>query len=435
MIHQATSSITDLRKENELLRQQIENLSSKNDSCHYSIFHKSSIPQIICEKSSNIPTTIIDCNKAFCDATQMKQEDIIGWDFMDILAKGEKKKLLTQAFDYKIKENINLRFDKLQHTSSITLNQVKQDQKNIILLSIKQQGDCPKMVPNSIEQALESSKQLFMNVRAGDILALEQVSLSAFRVTGYSAQQLQLNPFLFWNNCHPNDLKEIKKWLSNSKSFFEDRDVRFIHKSGEMVWLHCNMIKNTAKEGDPNICHIIIKEITNEKRLERIHNKQGIYLNTTLKIASILLKAESPEDFKGICQKIQERTDAERVSIYINDETPLSESYFSKNISLNDKMDQPSANIIWQNYKQQLSDKEIITYQQKNDRLLLSPPEDRIISYKNTSSAIITSILHQGKTIGYIYIASITKNIAWDKVDINFSRQVGELISESKLIS
>ena len=436
MTNHTYTDIEKLLTENEKLRHQIRHMNESKSMWYETLFNNSNEAVAICDEFSGFPSSIINCNDEFASVLKRKSGNLVGLDFMDLLRKGQKKKFFIRTFEAgktNSIENFALVFldgENKEQNIEISTQKLKAENKHLIVITLHPLNETKGILHEGIEQVLASSNQLFFNFKNDDILSLNHVSLSAYKVTGFSSQQLQLNPFTFWNNCHPDDIKKIKTFLGSDNNYFFQLNIRFIRKDEQMVWITLCIIRNPGKEGNETDYYAIGQEVTSLQRKKRLASKRELYHRLILQSTKSLFTEESDMALKYIGKILLKPLKADRVAIHIlpKDDLLISLNTFKADVTLEEKLFLPSNEAIWTKYEEVFTMIPVITYQSINDGYLLDREEPHFFAHKNQKSVLLIPIRKEGTVIGFISTATIKNSITWDRADINFISEIADLI-------
>jgi len=402
---------------------------------HKNIFDKSMQALAVCETFSDFPSTILDCNAEFRNLIKRSTFDIVGKDFMELMQKGEKRKFFVQAFgntkEKDIKEFPLIFLDGKGNelTMEITTKFFETSRGRLALVKLQAENPHKSTLHNGIEQLLSNSKQIFFAIKEDEILLFDYISHSVEKVTGYSSEQLLLNPFLFWNNCHPEDLKRLKKVLSSNKEFENNLNIRFIRQDGQMIWLDFSVISNpTQIEGD-QCYYAVARETTASQRKARQLKKKELYDQLILQSAQSLIGHVDSKDLKSLTIHIGNQLPVDRFSIYIHNE--FSHDIFADHISTERKTYAASNATIWQELKDDFISLPVISYQSDDDNINFKPQHISFFNRVKIKSILIVPLLHQGKAFGFVACSAIIKHSRWDRTDINYISQLSQLVSQA----
>ncbi len=415
-----------------------ERPKQNNESWYYSLFNNHPKAIAICESVSDFPSNIIDCNIQFCELFDLPASTIIGHDFMELLDKGERRKMLIQTFGKTKEKNLDLmpftfiNKKKRTFTLEISTKLVNTDRGKAIMVYAAPLNSHNSSLQSGIESLLQHTNQIFFSIKKDDVLQFEYVSNSLFDITGYLHEQLLLNPFLFWNNCHPEDFEDIKRDLDNSicnKKY----TIRFIRKDGQMIWLYFILVKNPNPININVDYYAIAYDITEKQKKKRFNKKKLNYDTAIIRSAQTLTTTPDTKQLRAFAQSIQNKVPGEQLSLFIENKDGENFSFnnFCSNVSTEDQTYAISNHKIWSGLKTILNQQPIIVFQ--SDKDALNTDADILSFFINTKiqSALIVPVKKESACIGFIAKTAFTKLQRWDRADINYISQLGQILGTS----
>lgn len=439
MTHHTPTNTDKLQVENERLRSIIKRMNDGSERWYKSLFNEGTQALAVCETFSDFPATIIDCNAEFRNLLKRTNEQIIDKDFMELMRKGEKRKFFVQAFGNSKEKDIKelplvfLDGHGNEITIEISTKLFKSSRGRLALVSIQTENHHKSILRNGIEQLLSKSNQIFFGIKEDEILQFDYVSFSVFKVTGYSSEQLLLNPFLFWNNCHPEDLLVLKKAINSDKPFEVNLSIRFIRQDGQMIWLDFSVITSPGKDNSEANYYAVAKETTATQKKERQLKKKESYDQLLLQSAKSLIGELNTEKLKNLANYIGSQLPGDRFSIFIQEEgvKNFSHDVFAEYITTDTKTYAASNETIWNEFKDEFINYPVLIYQSDDDNFNF---KQRHISFFNrikVKSSLIIPLTYNGNIMGFVGNATLIKHYRWDRTDINYISQLSQLLSQA----
>lgn len=437
---QNTSTDTDkLKAENKRLKSLIRRLNEGSETWYNNLFDESNQALVVCDTFSDFPATILDCNANFRKLLSHSNREVIGKDFMELLRKGEKRKFFVQAFsntNEKDIESLPLIFvDGVgkEVKLEISTKYFQSSRGRLALVSVQVENQHKSILRNGIEQLLSQSNQIFFGLKEDEILQFDYVSFSIYKVTGYSSDQLLLNPFLFWNNCHPEDLLLLKKALKSKKRYADNLSIRFIRQDGQMIWLDFSIISSPSTEDDDARYYAVARETTSQQKKERQMVKKDFYDQLILHTAKALIGHIDKDHLKSLVNFIGNQLTIERFSIYIHREAKksLSFDYISELVSLDSKTYLSSNETTWNEFEKEFCNLPVIAYQSDDDNFNFKQEHISFFNRIKVKSALIVPLIYQGDTFGFVGSSTLNKHQRWDRTDINYLLQLSQLLSQA----
>lgn len=425
--------------ENKHLKSQIEELSRSSEKWYKTLFNDNTQAMAVCETFSDFPSIILDCNSKFRSLTNRSNEQILDKDFMDLLRKGEKHKFFIHALgntqentltDFPLTfidgqgNEINIEISTTFFTSA---------NKRLAVVTAQRKNHHKSILRNGIEQLLSKSNQIFFSIRENDILDFDYVSQSIFKVTGYTSEQLLLNPFIFWNNCHPEDILNVKKAFKSNDHSRDNISLRFICQDGKMIWFDFSIISSPTKENHNATHYAVARENTAIQKRERQLKKKSVYDQLILQSAQSLIGLINDKKIRTLANYIGSQLQGDRFSIYIHNEekAPFSHDVFAEYVTLNTKTYAASSKNIWEEFKDEFINLPVLLYQSDDDNFNF---KERHLSFFNNirvKSALIVPLIRNGKAFGFIASSTLIKHYRWDRTDINYLSQLSQLLSQA----
>jgi len=432
------SQIHHLQTENERLKQIIARMSRAKNDWYKTLFNNGSDAIAVCETFSDFPATIVDCNDAFRALIKRKDHQIIGKDFMDLMRKGEKRKFFVQALSTN-KENpveglaltfIDGQGDELR--LEISTQFIKGPKGRIVLVTLKPENSHKAILQNGIEQLLTQSQQIFFGIVEDDILQFDYVSNSVYKLTGFSSEQLLLNPFLFWNNCHPEDLIKLKQAFKSDRSFKSNLYVRFVHHDGPMIWLEFSIISWEGKEAHELSHYAIAREVTHLQKKRRQQHKQEKYNQILFQTAQTLLAPFKEDVFYHQIKLVRELMSVDRLSFYLHKHQgkAYSRNAITQDLSVNDRTYLVGDATVWKELKDEFQNFPVIVYHNDDDAFHFRKRHADFFKNLNLKSALYIPLSKHEEILGFISCNTLTEHKRWDRTDINFLSHFGQLLSE-----
>ena len=429
--------LSNLEKENHRLQLLLSHLEADADIWYKTLFNNTTEALVVCETFSNFPSTIIDFNTTFshllkCDDTQTK-----GRDFMDLLRKGEKRKFFIQSFNNSQEKNtqelplIFIDGEGNEINLEISTHIFERGNDRLAIVTLRTENKHRSIINKGIEQVLLRSNQIFFGIKPEEILQFDYVSLSSFSITGYSSEQLLLNPFLFWNNCHPEDFLRIKKALQSPQTYSKDIKARFIRQDGQMIWLQFVITKYYSTTQDESTYYAVAQEITQQQKTHRQHRKKENYNQLILHIAKQLISNPTSETLTHIIKEVASHFPGDRFSYY-NSMAPtghLSINHFSPSVSDDEKTYMASNAHIWNELKHLITLQSTLVFHPADHNQTWSESQLQFFHQKHINSALIIAFKQDHKVVGFIGSTSILDTSDWDRSDIWFITQLSDLFS------
>ncbi len=437
----SSTIISELKAENERLKLIVKRMSEGESNWYKNLFNNSNNALAICRSFSDFPSTIVDCNEQFRDLTQRTDQQIIGKDFMDLMGKGEKRKFFVQTLSSSSQKSLksfpliltdghgqNLKME-------ISTSFFDADGERMIIVTLKPENIHKTILQEGIEQLLTRSEQVFFGIVADDILQFDYVSFSAYKTTGYSSDQLLLNPFLFWNNCHPEDLSRLKKVLKSDKTFEPNHLIRFIRQDGQMIWLDISIISYSGKDENDLSYYAVAREVTAQQKKKRLHRKKEQYNQLIFHAAKTLIGNYEEVELVEFLEQTGKQINADRFSVYLenNGESIFSQNVFSEHLSVNDKTYLSSNIVAWQEFKDDFKEFPVLVYHSDDDAFHLKKQHHEFLTKLKVKSGLIIPMMKDGKAQGFVYCTTLLRHRRWDRTDISFLTSLSQLLVKALL--
>lgn len=425
-----------LQAENERLRSLIKQLNQGDETWYNTLFDESNQALVVCETFSDFPATIVDCNAQFRHLLKRSKRQLLGTDFMELMRKGEKRKFFVQAFGNtkeKDLENLPLVFmDGSGNALTLEISTTFFDSTKgrLALVYVQVENHHKAVLRNGIEQLLSKSNQIFFGIKVEEILQFDYVSVSAYKVTGYSSEQLLLNPFLFWNNCHPEDLILLKKALKSEQRFKSNLNLRFVRHDGQMIWLEFGIITSPTKDNTEASHYAVARDITAQQKRKRQLDKKELYDQLILQSAKSLIGQLNTTSLRRLVNYLGTQLPGERFSLYMHQENaPISYDIFADHITTDIKTYAASNSKIWDEFRTEFIHLPVLVYQSDDDNFNF---KQHHISFFNTTkikSALFYPLTYEDHIFGFVGCSTLVKHYRWDRTDINFLSQLEPLLS------
>jgi PAS domain S-box-containing protein len=115
----------------------------------------------------------------------------------------------------------------------------------------------------------ENTSELILHFQNLPTFKVAYVSPSSFRITGYKPEEFYADQKLAIKCVHPEDIDNVKDFLDlNSPSSHEAVTMRWIHKSGRVIWTEQTKAVIRNKLGEPVDVYFICRDITARKQME-----------------------------------------------------------------------------------------------------------------------------------------------------------------------
>lgn len=437
---QQTPTDTDkLKAENERLKSLIRRLNEGSDAWYKNLFDESNQALAVCDTFSDFPATILDCNANFRKLLRRSNRQVTGKDFMELLRKGEKRKFFIQSFgNTKEKDTQDLQLIFIDGSGKeikleISTTFFENSRGRLALVSVQEENPHKSILRDGIEQLLSQSNQIFFGISEDEILQFDYVSFSVFKVTGYSSEQLLLNPFLFWNNCHPEDLLLLKKALKSKRRYEDNHSIRFIRQDGQMIWLDFSIISSPQSDDADTNYYAVARETTSQKKKQRQLKKKESYEQLLLHSAKTLIGHLSEDKLKSLVNYLGSQLITERFSIFIknNNRTPYSFDYFANSVSIDTKTYASSNSKTWEEFKDEFCNLPVVAFQSDDDNFNFKQKHLSFFNRIKVKSALIVPLNYDDDTFGFVGVSTLNKHQRWDRTDINYLSQLSQLLSQA----
>ena len=439
MIDNTPVDTATLQTENERLRSLIKQLNEGSEKWYKTLFEKSSQALAVCDTFSDFPATILDCNDEFLRLLKRGSDEIMGYDFMSFMQKGEKRKFFVQSFGNTKEKDIHelslVFLDGMGKAMNLNISTTyfNTPKGRMSLVTVHPENRHKSILRDGIEQLLSQGNQVFFSLREDDILQFDYISLSIYKVTGYASDQLLLNPFLFWNNCHPEDLSKLKKILKNKKPAEHSLNLRFIRKDGQMIWLDFSIMASPSRENGNAKIYAVARETTALQKKERQLAKRESYDQLLLQSAKSLIGQMDDQKLKSLANYIGSQLPGDRFSIYFTKDEgdAFSHDVFAEYITMNTKTYAASNSTTWEEFKDEFINLPVLVYQSDKENFNLKQKYLTFFHRLKVKSILIVPLLYKGDIFGYIACSTLVKHCRWDRTDINYLSQLSQLLSQA----
>lgn len=435
-----TPTLTEtLSAENERLKSLIRQLTEGSEKWYKTLFEKSGQALAVCETFSDFPATILDCNDEFCKLLNRSTPEIMGNDFMEFMRKGEKRKFFVQAFGNTKEKDINnfslVFIDGMGNEVNLEISTTffHTPKGRLTLVTVNAENQHKSILRHGVEHLLSQSNQIFFGIKEDEILQFDYVSLSVYKVTGYSSDQLLLNPFLFWNNCHPEDLLTLKKAFKKKKHVENNIGLRFIRHDGQMIWLDFSIISSPTQENSDASHYAVARETTAAQKKERQQQKKDAYDQLILQSAKALIGQVDDSKLASLANYVASQLPGDRFSIYFlkDEDRTFSHDVFAEYVTLDTKTYAASNHTTWEEFKDEFINLPVLVYQSDDDNFNFKHRHLKFFSRTRVKSALVVPLLHHGDIFGFIGSSTLIKHFRWDRTDINYLSQLSQLLSQA----
>lgn len=418
--------------ENEQLKQLLKQANDNSDRWYKTLFNQSKEATLVCEMSSSFPSTVIDCNDEFLRITKNTFANLIGRDFMDLMRRGEKQRFFIQALNKNKEDNIvDLPFvfktgDGSEINMEISSRRFRASDKDLVIITLHPENTYRSILNKGIEQLLANSSQIFFSIKEENVLLFDYISFSIYKVTGYSPSELKINPTLFWNNCHPEDLKKLKAVIKKKANFQNKINLRFICSDGQMIWLEFALLRSDEN----NQYYAVAREITALQKQQRLNAKKEQYIQTTLHVSEMFISGFDLQKFLNFNSYINRQLQSDILSVYALDaHHEIDHITFQSHVTLEEKTYTPSNISFWNEFKDHFTINPVMVYHSESESIDLNENHVDFFIDNKLESALIVPLLHQKKIKGFIACSTLGKAKRWDRTDINFLSQLSKLLS------
>ena len=420
---------------NEELSRLLSELHHEQDDWYANIFHQYPEAIVICQTESGFPSTIIECNMAFEQSIKQHSIELIGRDFMSLLDHGEKRKFLIKALGKSPEESsiqhlpIAFRLGNgKQQTFALSITELESKQGTLSLVHLKNKREKQKVIEHGAEQLHRHLKQIFFSLKENDILLFNYVSQSSTEVLGYSDEQLLLNPFLFWFNCHPEDFDHMKKIWHKKKKFSDSIETRFLHKDGHMIWLHLSIILH--QEGHKTQRYLLAQDISHTKKLDRLEEKKNKYRHLLLHSAKQLLRQSDTKSITALIDAVGHSFAADRIGIYAHNKGHLliNHNYFAPSLNYDDISHTISAQYYLDEFYSELTLLPLILCHPEANCKDIEQKHYSFLKSRHLSSMLLIPIQINHEVVGIILCTNQHYTHCWDRSDMFFLHELSEII-------
>ena len=408
----------------------------------YEAYFNNSLDSIfITESIYGVPSSFITVNDAFAKLLQYTKEEIKELDPLEILAEGEKKRLLLisdsileqqelyflTAFKNKKKQRITVELSLKTLDKSINPKIIgvarnvadkefalnKKDQTEIILKKIA-----------------DGTSEIVLHISAKPSFSFNYISPAAKNILGYTPTELYKNPLVFLRNLHPEDYKTLMGMLDKAIDTALPQTLRFLRKDEKLVWLEIYLTYAEEASTHKTGFYAIIHDITYRQQMERLINKK---LKTEHLISKI---AQGFIDFSTLKEIIHQTIEDTGKTMKI-DGIQLSIGHGTCNNSyiwVNPKIKSPNKKIQinlkqteWIHSKLQTGD--IVYLVSIKDIPSEFKTDRKLINEQNIKSILTCPLQIYGKTMGYFAFYQMDKIKEWDRVEIHLISTVANIIN------
>lgn len=421
---------------NEELNLLLRQLHLGQEDWYANIFHQYPEAIAVCQTESGFPSTIIECNEAFEQNIKQASISLIGRDFMTLLSKGEKRKFFIKSLGNTKHNNsihhLPIAFDLVngkQNTFALSLTPLDSQQGQLLMITLHANKEQHALIEDGMEHLNIIQHQVFFSLKTHDILQFNYISQSANEVLGYTNEQLLLNPFLFWFNCHPEDFDRIKKVWHQKEHTEQSIEVRFIHHNGQMVWLRLSIITNQNEASETPQRYLLAQDITYTKKLERLEEKKNSYRHLLLHSAKQLLRDGHSKVLSTLIDTVGRDFPADRIGIYALEGSAiqLNHNYFKPALSYDDISENISAQYYLTEFKQELTTLPLLLLHPDANCEALEQKHYKFLKNRQIISSLMVPLHVHHKLVGLILCTNQHYTRCWDRSDMYFIHELSAL--------
>ncbi len=425
-----------LEEENVVLKQKLSVSGEFEQPTKYRDYHtyfnKSLDGIFVMESIYGVPSSFVEINDALVKLLGYSREEILDFDPLDLLAEGEKKRLLSIAENILEQQEIYFltafRDNKKRRVpveiSIKTLDSSVNPQLIGIARSTEDKDDASKL-KNSTEMVLRkivsATNEMVMHITATPQFKFNYISPASKKILGYTNRELYNNPMEFLNNLHPEDYKTLMNLLDKNKGTGLPHLFRFLRKDEKLIWLEMYVTNEDKETTLKHGFYAIIHDVTYRQQMERLINKK---LRVEHLIAEISRSFINYDNLKATIHKSIEDTgltmniDCIDLCIGLGNDPKNQHSWINpscKPTSKNKILILEGKPFI----DGKLSEGEMVYLVANSDIPEEHEDERQLLSEQGIKSMLAAPMQFYGRTMGYLAFYQLKKEKEWDRVEIN----------------
>lgn len=432
---QLLKKIEQLELENLALSSRVN-----NQICEF-VFDSAKDGILVLETIYGVPSTIIRANKSFLAELNYNHDELLQLDPLDLLATGQKKKLL----------NIS---DQILNNGSVYFNTIFLSRSKVeipveVTISVMNGGDNPNIVciirninarnkeleknPSQIDRLkkiTEGTNEVVFQMSLKPTITFEYISPASGRILGYKPSEIYSNKELFFGHLHPEDKKKILSTFTEVSTHIQPIKVRYLRRDEKMIWIELYLTAEVNKQGKITAYDGIIHDITHRHQMERMHNKKLLIENLIAKVSTRFIDYKNfYKTIKEVITEIGEILNLDSITLYLCNLAITSFEHNWKNPNCKIKI-QDVALASLPTISNKLNTGELV-YLAENTSIKLASFEQEIISELGVKSLLASPLLIGDNYIGYLSFTQYGKTKIWDRVDIHLISTLTNIVNQT----
>lgn len=432
--NQLLTKLDNLAKEN----QRLKNASKKNET---NAINAAADCILIFETIYGVPNKIIEVNDTLINLLGYPKKELLSIDPLDLLAKGQKKKLLNIS-----DQILNSGFafvNTIFHTSQkkevpveMSISAMNEgNNPNIICIArnIQQRNASLKNSPTQtdrLKKITEGTNEVVFQLSLKPSLNFGYISPAASRILGFAPREIYNSSSAFFGNLHPEDKKKILTLFKSGSSRIQPIQARYLRKDEKLIWIEIYLTPEHSDTGKIVGYDGIIHDITHRHQLERMHNKKLLIENLISKVSTRFI------DYKNFYRTVKEtvnelgevlQLDSITLCLCNLSITSFEYNYRSKTLG-NAYVELPLAATPTLSGKLSLGD---IVYLAENTSLKLQQAEKELIESTRLKALLASPLFVGDHYLGYLSFSQYRKKKLWDRVDIHLITTLTNIINQA----
>ncbi len=445
-IEELNKRLQQLEQENKELKEQLSNdentTSSPNGRDYESYFNNSLDGIFIMESIYGVPSSFVEINSSMCRMLGYSKDEIKEFDPLDILAEGEKKRLLNISENILEQQEIyfltafrDVKKRRVPVEISIkTLDTSLNPQLIGIARSVEDKDYSLKLKDSTealLKKIVSGTHEVVMHISGKQRFRFNYISAACQKVLGFSAKELYLNPNIFLENLHPSDYKKFMALMEGVAGTGLPHNFRFLRKDQKLIWIEVYLTNEDKATPLKYGVYAIVHDVTYRHQMERLINKK---LKAEHLIAEISRGFIEYKKVKTTIHRTIEKTGLDMgidcIDLCIGKGNDIKNKYSWLNPKL-DKIKKKDVLYLegtpWIDAK--LSKGDFVYLVSPDEIPAEFEGERNMLSDNGIQSMLVSPLEFYGTTFGYLAFYQLNKKREWDRVEINLITTMSGIIN------
>ncbi len=439
--------LQQLEADNKKLKARLDEWSDdkfQSNRDYESYFNNSLDGIFILESIYGVPSSFVEVNDALARMLGYSKNEIIEFDPLDILAEGEKKKLLNIAENILEQQEIyfltafrNSKKQRIPVEISIKTLDTSLNPQLIGVARNVDDKDYALKLKDSTEVLLTKiaagSNEMFMHISGKQSFRINYVSPACRKILGFTENELYINPNIFLRNMHPDDYKSFMKLMESTTGTGLPHTFRFLRKDEKLIWIEVYLTNENKLTPLKHGVYAIIHDVTYRQQMERLINKKLKAEHLLSEISSSFIEYKK---VKSIIHKTIQNTgitmDVDGIDLCVGKGNEVKNKYTWTNPNVVNTLK-----------------KDVLLFEgtpwidsrlSKGDFVYLAKPDDipsqyqderKMLTDNGVKSMLASPLQFYGRTFGYLAFYQFDKKREWDRVEINLINTMAGIINSA----